>query len=150
MRHHSLTIIWIMHGLVCLPWALLIQPGANNELSYVAVEPEGRGIVPWRHSVLSTLVRKARLNLAELTVHLFFQRFLIFTWTSNSKISLKRAVIKWIKEFYIMYLKTHKKNCYVWLKMRLNTTSKRKCWISRLSLSGYTWLWICVSYFQYF
>lgn len=41
-RHHSLSIMGIMHSLVCLPQAQVKQPGANNEHS-VAVKPEGQG-----------------------------------------------------------------------------------------------------------
>lgn len=33
VRHHSLPIMRIMQSHVCLPQALVIQPGANNELS---------------------------------------------------------------------------------------------------------------------
>lgn len=33
LKHHSLTIMWIMHSLVCLLQAVVIQPEANNELS---------------------------------------------------------------------------------------------------------------------
>lgn len=41
-RHHSLSIMGIMHSLVCLPQAQVKQPRANNEHS-VAVKPEGQG-----------------------------------------------------------------------------------------------------------